>query len=188
MSRSEDVERYMLSEIQKLVRSGHHTPKTVRRAVRDMMEPGVNVNLPAIHAAIDAAFEQKTLEEAQWPEITDCDRLYAAFAALEEQGICALHSAGVEISDGYSVVAEAEYQKKDAYHGYCFYVADDISGALQWHHLYISFGSMDDSPVNGVMIGKQVREALIGHGFQVDWDETIGKRLLIPEIRWQRRG
>jgi hypothetical protein len=188
MSRSQEVEQYLLSEIQKFVRSGNCTPQTVRRAVSDMMEPGVDVDMAAVDAAIDAAFEAKTLEEAQWPEITDCDRLLAAFAALGEQGICALHSAGFEIADGYAAVAEAEYRSNDPYRGYCFYVAGDVSAALNWRRMYISFGSMEDDPAKNVLIGKQVREALRAQGFQVEWDETEGKRLLIPEICWQQRG
>lgn len=187
MSRSQEVEQYLLSEIQKFVRSGNYSPQTVRRAVSDMMEPGVDVDTAVVEAAIDAAFEAKRLEEAQWPDITDCDRLSAAFAALQKQGICALHSAGFEISDGYAAVAEAEYRSKDAYRGYCFYVAGDVSAALNWHRIYISFGSMEDDPVKSVMVGNQVREALRAQGFQVEWDETAGKRLLIPEICWQQR-
>ena len=45
--------------------------------------------------------------QKSWPQVTDCDRLDRAFAALEQQGVIALHRAGCTQSDGLEEVEDA---------------------------------------------------------------------------------
>ena len=54
-----------------------------------------------VSAAIDVEIARWEAEKQTWPTVTDCDRLDAAFAALNERGVIALQNAGYTQSDGY---------------------------------------------------------------------------------------
>jgi hypothetical protein len=181
----ESAEQYIRSAIEKEVWSGFRGVDAVNEMLADILEPGVDE--AAMRAAIHDEFRKKAAAEAEWPATTDCDRLDAAFAKLETQGICALPNAGYEMSDGYTEVAEAEHARQRDYRGYCFYHGQDVEKALAGHGVHIVFGAMNDDPAEGVKVGRTVRDALLEQGLQIAWNETIEQRLHIPGILWRRR-
>ena len=143
-----------------------------------------------LRAAIDRAFQKKWTEEESWPDTTDCDRLDLVFETLEEQGILALHNAGMEQSDGITDVTQLYHdagREQSDIVGYCFYHGQDVEGVLKINELYLTYGDILGDVDKGVEIGRRIKHALEAVGFTVEWDGSIRTRLLLKGIKWQRR-
>jgi hypothetical protein len=179
-----ETEIYILNAIRKWVWSGFYSPDQVDSMIDDILEDGVDEH--SLRSAIAPEFKKKATEEQKWPKETDCDRLDKAFDALHVKGICALHNAGYEMSDGYSEVAEVVHGK-DNYQGYCFYHGQDVEGAMEGHGLMIAFGHLNDDPTRTVEIGKAVSASLEAAGLEVVWDSSAESRIEIPKFQWKRR-
>jgi hypothetical protein len=54
---------------------------------------------PLVWRAVEEAFAKRAKEIESWPALTDCDRLRAAFDAMDKQGIVALESPGLTQDD-----------------------------------------------------------------------------------------
>lgn len=156
----------------------------------EMYEPG-ELEPSEVSAAIDAELLKWQAEKTAWPEVTDCDRLDAAFAALEGRGVIALHNAGITQSDGHDDFREAyaRHPNRTSIVGYCFYHGQDVERAVRGGGLYFAFGPVDpnEEQKEGEKVGTIVREELERTGLQVDWDGTFANRMRIPSFLWQRR-
>jgi hypothetical protein len=156
----------------------------------EMYEPG-ELDPAQVASAIDLEFEKLTKEQGSWPDVTDCDRLEAAFASLNKNGIIALHDAGFTQSDGYDDFLEAldQHPQRKSIIGYCYYHHQDTQRAVRGEGLNLAFGPVDpaEEQTQGAQIGEIIRKELEISGLRVDWDGTLNKRLNVPEFRWQRR-
>jgi hypothetical protein len=96
-----------LEHISTLVRSGFH-PKEILMEMfcEEIYAPG-ELDPDEVSSAIDAEFQKLSAEQANWPDVTDCDRLDIVFAALNERGVAALQNAGYMQDDGYDEVWES---------------------------------------------------------------------------------
>ncbi|HEY4371813.1 MAG TPA: hypothetical protein VGN52_07800 [Burkholderiales bacterium] len=185
------------SEISEVLRywiwSGFYGEDEVQEMLDDLLEEeaeeGMQADEDTLRDYISEEFERKADAEADWPEVTDCDRLDAVFAAMEDEGICALQNAGNTLSDGLSDVAQALHERgPEHYYGYCFYHGQDLERAIDGNGLTLAFGDLDDNPVKMVRVGEAVVAALQAAGFETVWDGTADKRIDIPKIDWKRRG
>ena len=179
------------TEIATLVRTGaHDRERLVEVFTEEMYEPG-ELDEAAVAAEIDAEFAAHAEEQKAYPETTDCDRLDAAFAALNARGVVVVQDAGFDQSDGYHAVQEAFAARKDqdAAVGYCFYHSQDLEGALRGRGLHFAFGPVDPAEERtvGVQVGEAVREELEAAGLTVEWDGTFNTRIRLPDLKWQRR-
>ncbi|WP_431732095.1 DUF6891 domain-containing protein, partial [Adonisia turfae] len=96
-----------VQEIAALVRSGFYRKNRLMDIFcEEMYAPG-DLEPDEVSAAIDVEFETWEAEKQTWPEVTDCDRLDSAFAAINERGIIALQNAGYTQSDGYEDFLDA---------------------------------------------------------------------------------
>jgi hypothetical protein len=178
-------------EIAVLVRSGFYDKARLMEIVcEEMYEPG-ELEASEVAAAIDAELLKWTQEKNAWPKTTDCDRLDAAFTALEKRGLIALHNAGLTQSDGFDDFREvhARHPKKSSIIGYCFYHGQDLERAVRGGGLYLAFGPVDpkDEQKEGPRVGNIIREELERTGLHVDWDGTFAQRIYVPKFVWQRR-
>jgi hypothetical protein len=181
-----DNEHYIADRIKLWTWSGFYSPAQVRDMIDDILEDDCDV--AKLESLVSAEFAMKREAEADWPEVTDCDRLDKVFYALHEEGICALSNSGYTMSDGYSDVSEVVANApRGHYHGYCFYHGQDTERAVEGHGVMVAFGDLNDDPVRGVVVGKRVAEALREAGFVVAWDGTDNSRIDLPEIDWKRR-
>ena len=180
-------EDYAVETIRKWVKSGFYSPTDVRDMLDDILSGGED---PAtLENAIDESFAAKRAEEADWPAMTDCDRLDRVFYKLHEQGICALDNAGYTMSDGFSDVSEAVAQAPAGhYHGFCFYHGQDVERAIDGGGLMIAFGDLNDDDTAGVAVGRIIVGALHTEGLETRWPETMDTRIDVPNIDWRRRG
>ncbi|MDV3351843.1 hypothetical protein D0962_08975 [Leptolyngbyaceae cyanobacterium CCMR0082] len=180
-----------VQEIAALVRSGFYRKNRLMDIFcEEMYAPG-DLEPDEVSAAIDVEFETWEAEKQTWPEVTDCDRLDSAFAAINERGIIALQNAGYTQSDGYEDFLDAyeNHPNKSSVLGYCFYHGQDLERAVYGGGLYFAFGPVDptEEETKGPEIGNVIREELERVGLKVDWDGTFAKRLGVPKLEWQRR-
>lgn len=180
-----------LEEIATLVRTGFYDKDRLREIVcEEMYAPG-ELNSDVVSAVIDSQLANIEAEKRTWPDVTDCDRLDAAYAAMNRRGIIAIQNAGYTQSDGYDSFREAydSHPHKSSVIGYCFYHAQDVLHALHDKEMYVAFGPVNSSneETEGVVVGEIVREELERAGLEVEWDGTFASRLKLPNILWQRR-
>lgn len=180
-----------LTEIQSLVRGGFEDrERIVEILTEEMYAPG-ELDAEAVEQAVDAALHEHEQAKKTWPATTDCDRLDAAFEALAQRGVIALHNAGYTQSDGYSNVREAYGDAPDRARivGYCFYHGQDLARAVEGGGLFLAFGPMDarTEDTEGPRVGRLVIEALQHAGLQVQWDGTFKQRIHMADFDWKRR-
>lgn len=182
-----------LQEVALHIRGGFDDrDRVVEAFCEEIYEPG-ELDPEEVEAAVDAAFARLEAEKAGWPEVTDCDRLDAVFAALRQRGIVALQNAGITQSDGYSDCSEEfaslSAQQRSRVIGYCFYHWQDVEHAVEGRGLFLAFGPVDpkQEKTHGPAVGRVVVEELQKAGFATAWDGTFGARILIPKLDWKRR-
>lgn len=180
-----------LREIETLARVGFYDRDRVYQILdEEVYEPG-ELDPVELAAAVDAAFARLAAEQAGWPDVTDCDRLDAAFAAMGRRGVIALHDAGITPRDGYADFLDAVAREADPARvlGCCFSLGRDLADAVHGRGLGLTFYPADPArqATDGPEVGRIVREELERVGFAVERDDRLPCALRIPAITWQRR-
>jgi hypothetical protein len=136
-----------------------------------------------------AILAEQRAEEATWPAVTDCDRLDAAFAALEREGVvarqqfsCCGSCGAAEIWGEMAAAEEAGL----AVRGYVFFHLQDTEAAVEGEGLYLSYGAVAEGPEAAEAIGRAVMDALEAKGLDPVWDGEWTRRIFVP-IEWRRR-
>jgi hypothetical protein len=149
-----------------------------------------------LRAAIDAAFTKKAAEMADWPAVTDCERLQAAFARLRQGRIVALESCGFDLTDGVHRCAREAVARDEmgppTWDGYCFFHDQDAQRAVrEGGGLMLAFGSFrdkeEDNAEHALDVARAVVEACSREGLEVSWSGSDDTRIDLPKFRWQRR-
>jgi hypothetical protein len=172
---------------------GVHPAGGIDALIDEGAAAGDGFDIDEVKAFAATTLAKKRATEAGWPPTTDCDRLDRAFARLHGQGICALHCAGDTQDDGFEAVRDAldeDGVAEDRYHGYCFYVSQDIDRALDGEGLLLAFGHLDRSEAKDAdhtAVGQTLCEALRHEGLAVEWNGSTKRRINLPSLRWQRR-
>jgi hypothetical protein len=181
-----DADKYVLDAIKAWVWSGFYSPADVDEMIDDILEGGEDEDF--LRAAIEPEFEKKAEQEKLWPAETDCDRLDAAFSALETYRVLALHNAGYTMSEGHQEAFEImQDHNSNNFIGYCFYHGQDVEHALAGDGLMIAFDHVNDDVPGMLKIGETVVAVLRSAGFEVEWNGNPDKRIHIPEFDWKRR-
>lgn len=188
---SNDATHEQLQLVERWIGYGYHAAEVIEGWIEENAAADAGIDLKRVKAFAATAFAKKLAAEAQWPEDTDTDRLDRAFAALHEQGICAVQWAGDTLDEGLASVGDkinADGVPEDRYQGYCFFHSQDMDHALDGEGLMLAFGPVDaETEADAVRIGRRVCEALQREGLQTEWDGTVECRIAVPGLRWQRR-
>jgi hypothetical protein len=149
------------------------------------LDPATNA---ALRDAIERAFAEREREMESWPERTDHDRLRAAFAALDEQGIVALESPGLTQDDSISIAADLAIVRDElgtaGGHGYCFFTWNDMARAIDGEGLSLAYGTFEE---DGQEVGAAVLKACRDAGLKAEWGGSPASFVEMPQFRWQRR-
>ncbi|NMO14264.1 hypothetical protein HPC49_17660 [Pyxidicoccus fallax] len=146
----------------------------------DEVEPLVNAALSAHRTAC-----------ANWPEVTDCDRLDRAFAALDKSGVLARQNFTCCNNCGHTQLSDRMYDELErgrTLDGYVFYHQQDTDRAVAGGGLHLSYHSLTPLPDAVIAIGRRVVEALRAQGLVVTWDENPYNAIELPSFDWKRRG
>jgi hypothetical protein len=126
---------------------------------------------------------------AQWPAVTDCDRLEAAFAALEEDGVvarqnftCCMTCGSTEIWDE---IREAE-EEGQTVRGYTFFHAQDTEAAVEGHGVYLAYGACDEGEAPALKVARRIVSHLEAQGLRPEWNGSWDQRIALP-LDWKRR-
>lgn len=154
-------------------------------------DPG-SVGAAQVAPVVRDVWARRLVQQADWPPVTDADRLEAAFGALEASGVlarmdfsCCQNCGSGEIADEARVAAVPP-------HGYVFFHAQDaerLAGAPA--RLHLSYGAFtpdrDGYADAALAVAEQIAAAVRDAGLRVDWDGTLARRIAVPDLAWHRR-
>ncbi len=143
----------------------------------------------AARALTDREFAAHLVEQGEWPDQTDCDRLDAAFGELDGAGILARqHFSCCATCGVYEIRDELNRAEKVGHpaRGFTFFHVQDTQHAIAGESLYLSYGAADKDKAASVAIGHEVVAALGRHGLSPEWNGKHAHRIALP-ILWQRR-
>ncbi|MGW2407721.1 DUF6891 domain-containing protein [Streptomyces sp. NPDC001739] len=175
------------------IRSGFRAFHEVVRDVQDGFDPAeAEVSKEEARRIVAQLWEQRLTEQAEWPEVTDPDRVARAFAALADQGLtarmdftccssCALGEIGGERAEGDR--------------GFVFFHHQDTAAAAEGHGLAVRYGvypgpGQDATEVpdeQRAEVGRTVAEALAGAGLPVRWDGDPDRVIDLAPLDWRKR-
>jgi hypothetical protein len=191
----EDLDR-LLNVLRKvyrqLLRCGTVTPKAALDvvlggfpdpAVADVVRPGLE---RAAHEDVDALLQ----EQATWPEVTDCDRLDAAFKDLGATGIVTRQQYTNSKQAGVRKIRteiKRHIAAGDKPRGFVFYDGFSCLECKEFgHDLVLYFGSIEKAEPGTILVGLDIMSTLWRHGLKVQWDWNP-KTPIAVRVRWQRR-
>jgi hypothetical protein len=122
-------------------------------------------------------------QQAHWPEVTDSDRLTAAFRALTAAGVVARENFTCCQNCGVDEIG-ADVPRTIEPRGYAFYHQQDADRAVAGSPVFVNYGAFD-GPVASE-IGAEVATALRAEGLTVHWNGDTGSRIQVP-MAWRRR-
>jgi hypothetical protein len=144
----------------------------------------------AVPAEYDVAFAAHRDAQRAWPPVTDCDRLDAAFDALNARGIVARHDWWCCQTCGHAAMPDAcdnaaTANPAVAVRGYAFYHNQDTESAAEGHGLMLAFGThrAEDAPEE---VARTVVATLREHGLEVEWNGRVETRIAVRLV-YQRR-
>ncbi|HLA95588.1 MAG TPA: hypothetical protein VK612_07695 [Pyrinomonadaceae bacterium] len=135
------------------------------------------------------AVERRLKEQESWSAVTDCDRLDAAFAELEENGIvsrqnfsCCGTCGQSEMWDEIDTVQGIGKPVR----GYTFYHMQDTESAVEGYGLCFNYGANEEGEDAALKVANDIVTALRDHGLKPEWNGSWDKRIQLP-IEWKRR-
>ena len=172
-----------------LVQSGFFNEADLADYLADLVDDPQAAGLIAgIEAHARTAFAAKRAAEADWPAVTDWDRLDAAFSALAASGILALHNAGYTTSDAHGDAWDIIGGDPEAgWRGFAFYHAQDVERAIEGAALFVGFDAVAQGRAAKQAVGEEIMSALRGAGFVPDWNAGPETRLCVPGLVWHKR-
>lgn len=164
-----ESEQYIANSIRTWVWSGFYSITDIYSMMEDIMEPDADEQ--TLREFAKSELNAKLQEQAAWPPITDCDRLNAAFNALNRKGVIALQNAGYTMSEGYEDVGEAlAALDRSKIRGYCFYHGQDLARAVGGDGLILAFGDLANTFAGKLGVGELIKEELERQELKVEWD------------------
>lgn len=148
----------------------------------------VQLNAAASRLA-EVTFASHLRAQANWPAVTDCDRLDAAFYELERRGIVARQNFSCCLDCGSSEIwGEVERARLEGrtVHGYTFYHEQDTERAVHGGGLSLAFQSIEREDEATARVGREVAQVLRAHGLDYDWNGSGSTRLRVL-MDWKRR-
>jgi len=156
----------------------------------DAAEADAAVDRQAVAALVATAMAKHKSRELGWRTATDCDRLDAAFAALEREGIVArqnfadCQTCGVaEMEEETDALVKAGKPVK----GYTFYHQQDTEAAVEGRGIFLTYGALVDNEAADVEIGRRVVRVMTDFGLHTSWNGSVKTRIAVGPMQWERR-
>jgi len=168
------------------VRAGYLSEESVRAEVTEAAREDLARDADAAAAlaaeAVGAEVAALALEQASWPQTTDVDRLQAAFAELEAQGVLVL--AAVEDHWDANAALTRLDEEGQSVAGVLFFTHTDVWHAVDYGMLELNLWHGDTANVAvGDDLLRLVLQTLGRHDLSARFDE--GR--IETTLTWQRR-
>ncbi|MDV3457727.1 hypothetical protein RZN05_12095 [Sphingomonas sp. HF-S4] len=127
--------------------------------------------------------------EAEWPKVTDCDRLDAAFAALEADGVIARQNFTCCGTCGSTEIWDEIHTAQDAglpARGYAFYHMQDTDSAVEGSGIYLGYGACEEGEEAALAIARDIIAELESQGLATHWDGSWSQRIGVT-LDWKKR-
>jgi len=128
-------------------------------------------------------------EQASWPDVTDCDRLDAAFSEMNEAGIvCRQHFTCCATCGHSEIWSEVNVERESGLdvRGYAFYHAQDTDTAMEGNGLWLGHDSVLDDEDASLRIAAEIVDCLRRHGLDASWSGRTN-RCVEVKMDWKRR-
>lgn len=153
------------------------------------------VTASAVPALVRQLWDARTSEQRDWTQATDADRLAAAFAALESDGIVARMNFTCCQTCGFAQIGD-EVPAGRSMRGFVYFHQQDAEGLAEEPALLLlafgalgAFGAGDQAAYEAASldVGHQIVAAVEAAGLAVAWDGTTARRIALPDLRWRKR-
>jgi len=177
--------------IGRLVAAGFESPEDILQAARDYLGEDLDQQRIDIESGpmLERALAAHAAAEKTWPALTDCDRLDAAFAALDRKGViarqnfsCCGNCGSGEIWDEVDAARDAG----DPAHGYAFFHMQDTERATEGDGLYLNYGAVEEGEAAALAVGHEIVDTIAAAGLKADWDGSWDQRIHVS-LDWKRR-
>jgi hypothetical protein len=142
----------------------------------------------AFEKLVDQAIRAHHTRQAKWPTPTDCDKLDAAFKALERKGVVARQNFTCCSNCGHHEIWDEikETRTKRKVIGYAFYHMQDTQAAVDGGGIYVKYSAVENDEVKKRLIGQKVVDALTAAGLKPGWDGDPGCAIEV-RVKWRKR-
>jgi hypothetical protein len=142
----------------------------------------------AVKIFVDEAIRSHHAKQATWTKPTDCDKLDAAFRALNRRGIVARQHYSCCACCGIAEIAQemgdAENRGKKVI-GYAFYHQQSTDYVLASGRLSIYYWSWSMAPEDvPLQVGRTIAEVLAGAGLK---PKLVGNSEVVVTVKWRKR-
>lgn len=175
------------------VKMGYASREEIIESVQDVFTEAVEDRQELRRQAVrltDILLAEHLAAQRTWDHVTDCDKLDEVFAELDRMGIVARQNWTCCQTCGHTEIAY-ETGKTSVHRrvrGYVFFHHQDAEHVAAAGLLYLAYGSvLNRSDAEAVAVAHEVVAVLKQHGFTVEWNGMIHKRICITGIHWQRR-
>jgi hypothetical protein len=177
--------------IARIVASGFELPANViesavevyvEQADEDVLRPiAERLTLEAVAAHL--------IDQATWPEETDCDRLDDAMIELTRNGIVCRQNFSCCGNCGVAEIGEemaAERRSGVDVRGFAFYHMQDTEAATEGHGVYLNYGALEPGEAAALGVAREIVETVERHGLETAWNGSWNTRIWI-KLDWKRR-
>lgn len=127
--------------------------------------------------------------QRDWPEVTDCDRLDAAFAALEASGVISRQNftccGTCGASEMWDEIDAARGEGRPV-RGYAFFHRQETKAATKGRGLYLTYGACEEGEDRAVAVGHEIVAALAAEGLSTNWNGSMSHGIAVS-LDWKRR-
>lgn len=129
-------------------------------------------------------WEEQLAEQRSWPEVTDADRVAAAFEALARDGMVARMHFTCCTSCAFSEIGE---EATGDTRGFVFFHQQDSEDAAAGGGLLLRYGSFRGKDEEIAAVGGEVVAALKAEGLAPEWDGSPRRAIRLAPLDWRRR-
>jgi hypothetical protein len=179
------------SFIGRLVAAGYESPQEILQSAADYIGDDLDPRVvdEKVGPMLERAIAAHAAAEAKWPPATDYDRLNAAFASLERNGVVARENFTCCGTCGSAEIWEEIDAARDAGHavqGYAFFHMQDTESAVDGDGLYLNYGAVEEGEAAALEVGTMIVSEIERNGLKIDWDGSWDKRIGVS-LDWKRR-
>jgi cytochrome c556 len=141
-----------------------------------------------VETLVDQSIRAHHRKQVRWKLPTDCDKLDAAFKALERKGVVARQHFTCCSNCGHHEIWDEikEVRAKRKVVGYAFYHMQDTQAAVDGGGIYVKFSAVEDDDVKKRVVGQKVVDSLTAAGLKPRWDGNPNCAIAVS-LKWRKR-